>query len=272
MSAVPAGIQFMKRALAPVVFVGAVELRMFASSQREGQQLSFGTGLLPPGAELSYHKHPVSEAVTVLEGEASISVEGRLYGVTPFDCVHVPAGTPHLTANASDVKPLVLLWAFAAATPSRELVAGNFEVIDRGDGQSCPGDPEHVQRYALSQTDERMAASFRDLFGTQMGCASMCGRMSVFKHNEWTGYQVCDIDTAITIIGGAAECEISRQNYRLEEGDTLLIPAKETHRCRNSGSSAMTMIWLYGQGDPSVSIIEGARRTAPASAPDKHRA
>src|ERR1041385_7399898 len=159
MSAVLAGIQFMKRASAPVVFVGAVELRMFGSSQRQGHELSFGTGLLPPGAELSYHTHPVSEAVTVLDGEASICVEGRSYRVTPFDCVHVPAGTPHLTANASDVKPLVLLWAFAAATPSRELVAGNFEVIDRGDGQSYPGEPEHVQRYPLSQTDEPMAQS-----------------------------------------------------------------------------------------------------------------
>src|SRR5712691_7378686 len=70
-----------------------VELRIFVSGAIGAERLSTGTATFQPAAELPYHTHPFSEAITVLEGEAQIVVEGRRYHVHPYDSMHLPAGT-----------------------------------------------------------------------------------------------------------------------------------------------------------------------------------
>jgi quercetin dioxygenase-like cupin family protein len=123
-----------------------VELRVYVSGQMGARGLSTGTATFRPAAELPYHTHPFSEVITVLAGQAHILVEGRRYRLTPFDALHVPAGTPHLVRNASANDVAVLLWTFASDTPMRELVADTFAVVDRAETDATT--PEHLTRFA----------------------------------------------------------------------------------------------------------------------------
>src|SRR4051794_16884513 len=119
-----------------------VELRPFASAACGASAMSTGTATFAPGERLSYHTHPCSEAVTVLQGEAIFAVEGRTYRLRRLDCIHVPSGVAHEPRNASDTAPLVVLSAFASPSPGRDWVDGLVPTEDRGSGNPQPGDPE----------------------------------------------------------------------------------------------------------------------------------
>src|SRR5581483_10486738 len=145
-----------------------VDLRIFVSGTQGAKNLFTGTGTFRPGAGLSYHIHPCSEAVTLLSGRAHYFVEGRRYLVGPYDAVHIPAGTPHSVRNASDTEPFVLLSAFASEAPTRELVEDRFQVVDRTTSDaSCP---ETLMRFESAPVYELSpGALFRDLFARRFG-------------------------------------------------------------------------------------------------------
>src|SRR4051812_11631589 len=114
-----------------------VELRVFADARLGSRGLCTGTAIFRPGAELPYHRHPCSEAVTVVRGAASFAIEGRTYRLTPYDAIHVPAGAAHRTQNTSDT-PTVLLSSFASDTPGRELVPDESRAEERSEtGPEC---------------------------------------------------------------------------------------------------------------------------------------
>src|SRR5579863_10162228 len=72
-----------------------VLLRKFVSEDCGARGLSTGTSVFSPRAELDYHSHPFSEAITILEGEATVVVEGRHYQLSALDAIHVPAEIAH---------------------------------------------------------------------------------------------------------------------------------------------------------------------------------
>ena len=112
-------------------YLPSIELREFVSSRCGANDMSTGTATFSPGAVLPYHVHPFGEAITIISGVAQISVEGRMYRLNPFDCIHLPAGTPHRVTNPSPAERLTAHWAFATGHPVRELVADRFRESDR---------------------------------------------------------------------------------------------------------------------------------------------
>ena len=56
--------------------------------------LTTGIVAMQPEALLNYHTHPCGESITVLEGEAEISVEGRTYRLGPLDNITIPRWLP----------------------------------------------------------------------------------------------------------------------------------------------------------------------------------
>ena len=75
---------------------------------------------------MPYHKHSVSEAVTILVGVASFAVEGRTYLLHPFDCIHIPRGVAHQVENLSQNAELVVHYALATPVRSWELARDHF--------------------------------------------------------------------------------------------------------------------------------------------------
>jgi quercetin dioxygenase-like cupin family protein len=147
-----------------------VRLRQLASEASGVEGMSTWIGIFSPAAGLPYHRHDVSEAITVLSGEARVGIEGRTYRLGPLDCLHVPAGVAHSTSNASEKKRLMLHNSFGAVHPVRYLAKESFESVEQIGAMPAEGDPEHVVRIAQSQRYELSGAtSFCDLFAGRFG-------------------------------------------------------------------------------------------------------
>ena len=231
-----------------------VELRVFASGQRGAVGLTTGTATFRPGAELPYHRHPVSEVIVVLAGEVHVLVEGRRYRLRPYDALHVPAGTAHAVGNGFPA-PAVLFSTFASDTPTREPVAGRFPVVDRAEtGATCP---EHLQRFDAAAVYELAPrTAFRDLFARRFGSRGICGGYGVFEPGAALPCHVHGFDESITIVSGRAVCQVAGRQYELSDCDTACIPQGRPHRFLNRTDGPMAMIWVYAGDEPDRTIVD----------------
>jgi quercetin dioxygenase-like cupin family protein len=232
-----------------------VVLRVFATGSLGASGLTTGTATFRPGAELSYHRHPFSEAITVLAGEPHVLLEGRRYRLRPYDAVHVPAGIAHAVRNASPDTLAVLLSAFASAAPTREPVADRFAVVDHMD--SGPDCPEHVTRFDAAPAYELApGTSFRDLFAGRFGARGICGGHGVFERGASLPCHVHGFDESITIVSGRAVCQVAGREYELSGCDTACIPTGRPHRFLNRSDLPMAMVWVYAGDEPERTLVD----------------
>jgi len=85
----------------PIPQLLPLELRVMVSAACHARGLTTGTARFPTGATLPYHVHDCGEAITIVEGQAEVAVEGRRYSLRQLDCIHVPEGVAHAITNAS---------------------------------------------------------------------------------------------------------------------------------------------------------------------------
>jgi quercetin dioxygenase-like cupin family protein len=232
-----------------------VELRVFVSGAIGAERLSTGTATFQPAAELPYHAHPFSEAITVLEGEAQIVVEGRRYQVRPYDSMHLPAGTAHMVRSVRPDGRSVLHWAFATDTPSRELVADTFAVVDRA--ETDDGCPEHLTRFDGAPIYELAPrACFRDLFAGRFGSRGICGGYGIFEPGASLPCHFHGYDESITIVAGEAICQVAGQEYPVSGYDTACVPRGRPHRFINRSGGPMAMVWVYAGDEPDRTVVD----------------
>jgi quercetin dioxygenase-like cupin family protein len=206
---------------------------------------------------LPYHAHGFSEAVTVLEGDARVLVEGRIYRLGQYDCVHVPKGIAHQVENDNADKELVAHWAFATAKPTRDLIDQEFQIDDRGFGDPSPADPETVVRHDSHAVYElSKGAFFLDLFARRFGAMGICGGHGRFFPGASLPCHIHDFDESITIVKGTAVCLVQGTRYELSGCDTAFIPKGLPHRFLNLSDEEMSMIWVYASSEPDRRIID----------------
>jgi putative monooxygenase len=236
-----------------------LELREFVTNACGARGFSTGTATFAPGAVLAYHTHTFSETITLLSGVAQVMVEGRSYQLNQFDCIHVPAGVAHEVANCSPQSPMVALWAFASAVPSRELVDLSFVPQNRGLSDPAPGDPESIARFAQAEIyDLSPGAAFRDLFAGRFGSVGICGGYGRFQPGSSLPCHVHECDESITIVEGDATCLVQGNRYRLNGYDTAFVPEGLPHRFVNESDRPMAMIWVYASVEPERTLVESA--------------
>lgn len=240
----------------PEVFPG-LTLRVFASARVGAKGLSTGTATCGPGAEFPYHLQDFSEAITVLCGEGTIEVQGRVYRLRPLDCAHIPAGVPHRVANLAGASELVMHWAFASATPLREMVDERFVREDRDFAQPRNGDPESIVRFGNAPEYELAAGTrFYDLFAGRFGSVGICGGYGEFNPGSSLPCHSHKYDESISIVKGEAICEVMGRRYRLSGCDTAMVPKGRPHRFLNESSEQMAMIWVYAGSEPERTIVD----------------
>jgi quercetin dioxygenase-like cupin family protein len=233
-------------------------LREFVSHHCGARGFSTGTATLDPGAVLPRHRHPFSEVVVVLSGTAEIEAEERCYRLQQFDCVHLPAGIAHQVTNPND-SPLLALWAFASAIPSRELVNSSFGREERGLNDPSPGDPESIVRFAKAATYELAPGTeFRDLFAGRFGVEGICGGYGRFQPGASLPCHIHQCDESITVMEGEAKCLVQGNGYRLSGCDTAFVPEGKPHRFLNQSNGPMAMIWVYASSEPERTLVEPA--------------
>ena len=82
-----------------VELIKGISLCPFASGSSGAIGFSTGFAILSPGARLPYHTHPCSESITTIKGQLEVAVEGRVYHLSAFDSIHLPAGVAHIVAS-----------------------------------------------------------------------------------------------------------------------------------------------------------------------------
>jgi len=237
-----------------------VFLRELASEACGVQGMCTGLAVFSPASALPYHRHDVSEAFTVLRGEALAMVEGRTYPMGPLDCLHVPAGVAHSVVNRSAKKKLMIHAAFGAVHPRRDFVKDSFLSVDRNvDGNyGLPdaNDPEHMVRISKA-TRYKLAngTSFCDLFAGRFGSVGICGGYGEFQPGTGLPCHLHDYDESITIIKGAATCQVMGARYELSGYDTAMVPSGRPHRFLNESKGVMAMIWVYAGSEPQRTLL-----------------
>lgn len=235
-----------------------IELREFASGECGAAAFSTGTATFQPNSELPYHTHPCSEVIAILSGEADVRVQGRSYKLTPYDCIHVPAGIAHRITPAG-VVPMVALYAFASATPVRNFVSDQFRATDCGYGQPKEGDPEFILRFAAAEVYELSpGAFFRDLFASRFGAVGICGGYGVFRPGASLPCHFHKFDESITIVSGKAVCLVEGSRHELSGFDTAFVPVGRVHRFINHSNEDMAMIWVYAGSESERTIVDAS--------------
>ena len=84
-----------------------------------------GHGRFLPGASLPCHIHGFDESITIVEGAAECSVEGRRYELGACDTAYIPKGIPHRFLNRSP-EEMSMIWVYAADEPDRRIVNARY--------------------------------------------------------------------------------------------------------------------------------------------------
>ncbi len=240
----------------PSTAQSAVEVREFVSARCRARGVSTGTATLPAGAELPCHLHAFSEAITVLESEVDVYVEGRRYRLSRLDCIHLPAGAAHRVVNTSAHARAVVHWAFASAEPALELVDQKFPVLDRNGANPRPEDPEYIVRFSAAEIYPLADGTrFCDLFAGRFGSVGICGGYGEFEPGAALPCHVHRYDESITIVSGEAVCQVAGRQYTLAGCDTAFVPEGRPHRFLNRSGNLMSMIWVYAGSEPERTLM-----------------
>lgn len=232
-----------------------VGLRVLGTGSLGVRGMSTALATFRPGATLPYHRHPFSEVVVVVAGGVDVQVEGRRYRMSPFDALHLPAGTAHAVGNVSADVPAVLHSSFASDTPMREPVSASFAPSERD--RPGPGDPEGLVRFAAAPVYELAPrAFFRDLFARRLGARGVCGGYGLFEPGASLPCHYHGFDESITIVAGIAVCQVAGREYTLSGCDTACIPQGRPHRFLNRSDRPMAMIWVYAGDEPDRTLVD----------------
>ncbi len=74
------------------------------------------------GAAIAFHSHNCEESVMLLEGHATLDIEGEEISLKPLDTTWIPPNVPHRFRNMSADQPMKILWIYASTQATRTLV------------------------------------------------------------------------------------------------------------------------------------------------------
>jgi 2-keto-3-deoxy-L-rhamnonate aldolase RhmA/quercetin dioxygenase-like cupin family protein len=230
------------------------------------RNLTTGIVRFSPAVKLAYHRHPTTESITLLEGEALVDVEGRRYCLNRFDNVVIPAGVPHGVENLSCEREALLHVTFPTDAPSREILEPIFPprpMPDNSTGPSVPG-LERVNRFAsAARFDAGQGATFIDYFKeTLMPGIEMSGGYGEFRPGGRLPAHIHDFDESICIVDGAATCVVEGRRYSMSGYATALEPRGRVHYFINESDQPMAMIWVYAGPDPRRIVVDEQCATA----------
>jgi len=235
-----------------------VRFECLVGEHNRARGLTTGVVTFSPSAGLSYHRHPFSESITLLEGEAAVVVEGREYRLEPLDNVVIPGGLAHLARNASVSSPAVFHVALASDSPTRTLVPGAFPVRPMARTDAGPAAGERVNRFrTAARFEPGPNTSFIDFFNeTLLPGVGMSGGYGLFHPGGRLPAHVHDFDESICITEGEATCVVEGRRYAMRDLATALQPRGRVHYFINTSDEPMAMLWVYAGPQPERVIVE----------------
>jgi|HubBroStandDraft_1064217.scaffolds.fasta_scaffold46619_3 putative monooxygenase len=257
---------------APLAEFMPIELRIMVSAGCRAKGIATGTATFPPGAILPYHVHECGEAITILDGQADVSVMGRRYQLSRLDCIYVPEGTAHSVANFDTASLLIAHSAFSNSSPGRILVPDLFHDENRGAGLPNAGEPERLRRFGQAEMYPLAEGTrFYDLFASRFGSVGMCGGYGEFDPGTALPCHIHKFDESITIITGQSVCRVQGKQHTLSNCDTAFVPEGKPHCFLNQSGSPMAMIWVYAGNEPERTLVSAEYCLGLQAWPGAHR-
>lgn len=237
------------------------------------RELTTGIVTVQPQAILPYYMRPCGESITVLEGAAEISVDGRVYQLEPLDNITIPRWLPHKVRNPDPGKAARLHVALAMTAPECELVTREFDSTSMPD-DSC-GEPgfERVTRFATAELIGGLGpgADFIDYFNaTLLPGIEMSGGFARFRPGGRLPDHLHDFDESICIVHGNARCLVEGRQYSLDNCATAMVPRGRVHYFINESDDLMEMIWVYAGPMPERIMISPGFVREPISQGSSH--
>ncbi|MDR1066623.1 MAG: cupin domain-containing protein [Clostridiales bacterium] len=200
-----------------------------------------------------WYNQEEDEYVVLLDGSAEIEYKnGRKTSLAKGDSLFISAHEEHRVSFTSETPPCVWLCAFWPATEGSDIAGVNFFNLP-----SLSPDSQSVTQLLqnASVTVNRIAAS-----GSQA---------------DWQAFPA---DNYIVLADGQANVEYeSGEKVSLKSGDTLLIPANESHKLTDASSEPicviMSVAWNAAQPaaqtpeTPSATPVETAPSETPPTTP-----
>lgn len=253
----------------PVELQTGVIFRPLVGDFNTARNLTTGIVTLDAEARLDCHTHPCSESITVLEGEAEITVEGRVYQLGQLDNIVIPRWLPHAARNPDSAKTARLHIALAMSVPERELVLREFTRNEMPpDSTGLPG-AERVNRYESAPRTLGVGpgAEFIDFFNAELiPGIEMSGGFARFQPGGRLPAHLHDFDESICITDGGASCLVEGRRYSLSDCATAMVPRGRVHYFINDSSTTMDMIWVYAGPMPERIVVDEACGTESRSA------
>jgi quercetin dioxygenase-like cupin family protein len=99
---------------------------------RAGNQLTTGMTLFEPGTGIAIHSHNVEETVMVLEGQATVVIDGESRDVAAGTVTWIPAGVPHFFKNRGSGQ-MRIYWVYAGQQVTRTLTESGKTIEHLGE-------------------------------------------------------------------------------------------------------------------------------------------
>ncbi len=227
-------------------------------------QLTTGIEIMQPLGGLALHNHPCSESITVLEGTAVVTVEGRIYRLGPLDNIVIPRWLPHATLNPDTKSIARLHLAFAMAQPEYELITRTFMRKEMPADSTGVDGTERVTRFQSAKRGFGVGpgAEFIDYFNAElMPGLEMSGGFARFQPGGRLPAHVHDFDESICIIDGDATCLVEGRSYPMSQCATAMVPRGRVHFFENLSGAAMAMIWVYAGPMPERIVVDASCAT-----------
>ena len=228
------------------------------------RNLTTGIVTFQPSAVLDLHSHSASESITVLAGQAEVTVEGRVYQLGPLDNIVIPRWLPHAARNPAATAEARLHVALAMTVPDRELITRGFPRTEMPADSTGALGMERVTRFRSARRSFGVGpgAEFIDYFNSELVPGlEMSGGYGRFEPGGRLPAHVHDFDESICIISGVARCLVEGRSYSLDRCATAMVPRGRVHYFLNESEAPMEMIWVYAGPMPERIVVDAACAT-----------
>lgn len=240
-----------------VALVPGVELTPLAGGFSGARNLFTALLTLNPKASYPLYIRPFTEALVLLDGDASFEVEDRRYRLRKLDAMTIWAQVPRKVVNLSSRLPAVLHVALAWDTPEQTWVNGRFTAIDQAASATGQAGSEYLCRNNPSARFELAPfARFQNLYGADLGARGICGGYGLFEAGARLPCHRHEFDESITIVQGTATCVVEGRRHELSGNATALVPQGRCHYFINLTLEPMAMIWVYAGDTPDRIVMD----------------